>query len=153
MSQRTVVRRQGLKDHTHAPTLEAIPRSLPISEARYSQISLQWTKLLHSCGQGLEDHAHPPTLEALPRSLPIVAAPGAAAKCRQMGYTNVTELDHGQTVSVADGRLTLSGTQGVFQTNYNIFMLLDCIHYGCCRYVRSVRFSPRSWYISNTTRR
>eukprot|EP00208_Stichococcus_sp_RCC1054_P003332 CAMPEP_0206140588 /NCGR_PEP_ID=MMETSP1473-20131121/9954_1 /ASSEMBLY_ACC=CAM_ASM_001109 /TAXON_ID=1461547 /ORGANISM="Stichococcus sp, Strain RCC1054" /LENGTH=298 /DNA_ID=CAMNT_0053534787 /DNA_START=250 /DNA_END=1146 /DNA_ORIENTATION=+ len=62
--------------------------------------------------QGLEDHAHPPTLEALPRSLPIVAAPGAAAKCRQMGYTNVTELDHGQTVSVADGRLTLSGTQG-----------------------------------------
>ncbi len=62
--------------------------------------------------QGLEDHAHPPTLEALPRDLPIVAAPGAAAKCRSLGYSNVTELDHGQTVPVAGGRLTLTGTQG-----------------------------------------
>lgn len=32
--------------------------------------------------------------------------------CRQLGYTNVTELDHGQTLTVADGKLSLTGTEG-----------------------------------------
>lgn len=62
--------------------------------------------------QALEDHAHPPTLEVLPRDIPIVAESGAAEKCRGMGYSNVTELTHGQTLEVADGRLSLTATQG-----------------------------------------
>ncbi len=53
-----------------------------------------------------------PTLEVLPRDLAVVAQPGAAAKCRGLGYANVTELDHGQTLAVAGGRLTLTGTEG-----------------------------------------
>lgn len=62
--------------------------------------------------QALEDHAHPPTLDAMPRDVAIVAEPGAAKKCRDLGYSNVTELSHGQTLDVADGRLSLSATQG-----------------------------------------
>lgn len=62
--------------------------------------------------QGLEDHAHPPTLDVLPRDVPIVAEPGAAKKCRGLGYSDVTELSHGQTLKVAEGRLSLTATQG-----------------------------------------
>lgn len=62
--------------------------------------------------QALEDHAHPPTLDVLPRDAAVVAEPGAAKKCRDLGYTNVTELCHGQTLDVAGGRLSLTATQG-----------------------------------------
>lgn len=62
--------------------------------------------------QGLDDHCHMPTLEKLPRDIPVVAQPDAAQKCRQLGYKNVTELDHGQTLTVADGKLSLTGTEG-----------------------------------------
>ena len=45
--------------------------------------------------QGLEDHAHPPTLEKLNRDLPVVASPNGAKVARDLGYTNVTSLEHG----------------------------------------------------------
>lgn len=48
----------------------------------------------------------------LPRDLPVVAQPEAADKCRKLGYTQIYELDHGQTVTMAGGKLTLTGTEG-----------------------------------------
>lgn len=62
--------------------------------------------------QGLDDHCHLPTLEVLPRDLPVVAQPEAAEKCRKLGYKQIYELDHGQTVTMAGGKLTLTATEG-----------------------------------------
>jgi L-ascorbate metabolism protein UlaG (beta-lactamase superfamily) len=47
--------------------------------------------------QGLEDHAHPPTLMQLDRSIPVVASPNAAKVVKQLNYTQVTALGHGET--------------------------------------------------------
>lgn len=60
----------------------------------------------------MDDHCHLPTLEKLPRDLPVVAQPDAAEKCRKLGYKQIYELDHGQTVTIAGGKLTLTGTEG-----------------------------------------
>ena len=32
----------------------------------------------------------------------------------KLGYTRVTELDHGQTVTVAGGRMTVTAVEGAF---------------------------------------
>ncbi|NJK38277.1 MAG: MBL fold metallo-hydrolase [Oscillatoriales cyanobacterium RM2_1_1] len=45
--------------------------------------------------QGLEDHAHPPTLKQLDKSIPVVGSPGAAKVARELGYSQVTALEHG----------------------------------------------------------
>jgi L-ascorbate metabolism protein UlaG (beta-lactamase superfamily) len=50
--------------------------------------------------QGLEDHAHPPTLEQLNRAIPVVGSPNAAKVVRELGYTNVTELNHKETFTL-----------------------------------------------------
>lgn len=50
--------------------------------------------------QGLEDHAHPETLKKLDRLLPVVGSPNAAKVVRELGYTQVTELAHGQSIAV-----------------------------------------------------
>lgn len=50
--------------------------------------------------QGLEDHAHPETLKKLDRQIPVVGSPNAAKVVRKLGYNQVTELAHGQSVSV-----------------------------------------------------
>ncbi|WP_427158047.1 MBL fold metallo-hydrolase [Aliinostoc sp. HNIBRCY26] len=47
--------------------------------------------------QGLEDHAHPPTLKQLDKQIPVVASPNAAKVVRELGYTNVTSLAHGES--------------------------------------------------------
>jgi L-ascorbate metabolism protein UlaG (beta-lactamase superfamily) len=47
--------------------------------------------------QGLEDHAHPPTLKQLDRHIPVVASPNATRVVQELGYTQVTTLDHGKT--------------------------------------------------------
>jgi len=44
--------------------------------------------------QGLEDHAHPPTLRQLDKNIPVVASPNAAKVVRELGYKNVTVLEH-----------------------------------------------------------
>ncbi|PZD72546.1 hypothetical protein C1752_03381 [Acaryochloris thomasi RCC1774] len=49
--------------------------------------------------QGLPDHAHPPTLKALDHDIPVVASPNAAKLVKEMGYRQVTALDHGETFS------------------------------------------------------
>lgn len=52
--------------------------------------------------QGLEDHAHPPTLKQLDRHIPVVASPNAAKVVRDLDYTQVIALGHGETFNLAD---------------------------------------------------
>ena len=47
--------------------------------------------------QGLEDHAHPPTLKELDKTIPVVASPNAAKVVRELGYQNITVLEHQQS--------------------------------------------------------
>lgn len=61
--------------------------------------------------QGLEDHAHPPTLKQLDRSIPVVGSPNAAKVVRELGYTNVTALQHGETFTL-EHQLEIKATPG-----------------------------------------
>ena len=61
--------------------------------------------------QGLEDHTHPPTLQQLDRAIPVVASPNAAKVVRELGYTTVTPLAHGESYSVGD-RVQIQATPG-----------------------------------------
>lgn len=60
----------------------------------------------------IDDHAHRPTLRRLPKSLPVVGSASAAKVARELGYTTVFELDHGQTLEMCDGKLQITGTAG-----------------------------------------
>lgn len=62
--------------------------------------------------QGLPDHAHVPTLKQLPKELPVVASPAAARIAADLGFKCIYELDHGQEMTVADGRLRMRATAG-----------------------------------------
>ncbi|MEO0803675.1 MAG: MBL fold metallo-hydrolase [Cyanobacteria bacterium J06642_2] len=61
--------------------------------------------------QGLEDHAHPETLKALDRSIPVIASPNAAKVVRELNYTSVTELAHGEKHVLGD-RLEIQAMPG-----------------------------------------
>jgi len=50
--------------------------------------------------QGLPDHAHPATLKQLDRQIPVVGSPSAAKLVRELGYTQVTALAHGEVFSI-----------------------------------------------------
>ncbi|WP_041233481.1 MBL fold metallo-hydrolase [Cylindrospermum stagnale] len=50
--------------------------------------------------QGLEDHAHPPTLKQLDHNIKVVGSPNAAKVVKQLGYTQVTALAHGETFTL-----------------------------------------------------
>lgn len=50
--------------------------------------------------QGLEDHAHPPTLKELAKNIPVVASPNAARVVKELGYENVTTLEHGSCLQL-----------------------------------------------------
>lgn len=52
--------------------------------------------------QGLEDHAHPPTLKKLDHNLPVVASPNGAKVAQEIGYTNVTSLEHGEVFHLGE---------------------------------------------------
>ncbi|MBE9042874.1 MBL fold metallo-hydrolase [Pleurocapsales cyanobacterium LEGE 10410] len=52
--------------------------------------------------QGLEDHAHPPTLKKLDHNLPVVASPNGAKVVQELGYTNVTALEHGEVFQLGE---------------------------------------------------
>ena len=62
--------------------------------------------------QGLPDHAHKPTLELLPKDLPVVGSPAAAHVVANMGFKNVFELDHGQSMTFCNGALQIQATVG-----------------------------------------
>ncbi len=61
--------------------------------------------------QGLPDHAHPETLKALDRNIPVVGSPAAAKVVRELGFTSVSSLNHGETHVVGD-RLHIQATIG-----------------------------------------
>lgn len=52
--------------------------------------------------QGLEDHCHPPTLKRLDATTPVIASPSAAKVVRELGYTQVMALAHGDQTILAD---------------------------------------------------
>lgn len=52
--------------------------------------------------QGLEDHAHPATLKQLDRQIPVVGSPSAAKLVREIGYSQVTALTHGELFTIPD---------------------------------------------------
>lgn len=60
--------------------------------------------------QGLEDHAHPPTLKELDKSIPVVASPNAAKVVKELGYTNITPLEHHQTYQL--GQVEIQAVPG-----------------------------------------
>eukprot|EP00197_Chlamydomonas_leiostraca_P013760 CAMPEP_0202865702 /NCGR_PEP_ID=MMETSP1391-20130828/6305_1 /ASSEMBLY_ACC=CAM_ASM_000867 /TAXON_ID=1034604 /ORGANISM="Chlamydomonas leiostraca, Strain SAG 11-49" /LENGTH=283 /DNA_ID=CAMNT_0049545569 /DNA_START=222 /DNA_END=1072 /DNA_ORIENTATION=+ len=62
--------------------------------------------------QSLDDHAHLPTLRVFPKSVPVVANPSAAAIARSLGFTDVRVVDHGQSITVCEGRLKITATVG-----------------------------------------
>ncbi len=61
--------------------------------------------------QGLEDHAHPPTLEVLDHNLPVIASVNAAKVCKDMGYSDVRAIDHGESYVFAD-KLEIKAVKG-----------------------------------------
>jgi L-ascorbate metabolism protein UlaG (beta-lactamase superfamily) len=61
--------------------------------------------------QGLEDHAHPPTLQQLDRQIPVVASPNAAKVVTELGFSNVTTLNHGESFNLA-GAVEIKAIEG-----------------------------------------
>lgn len=61
--------------------------------------------------QGLEDHAHPPTLKQLDHSIPVVGSANAAKVVKELGFTQVTALAHGETFSW-DQSVEITATPG-----------------------------------------
>jgi L-ascorbate metabolism protein UlaG (beta-lactamase superfamily) len=64
--------------------------------------------------QGLADHCHPPTLALLDRQLPVVGSASAAARARQLGFSQVTALRPGEQLAWPDGdqQLQITATAG-----------------------------------------
>lgn len=60
--------------------------------------------------QGLEDHAHPATLKTFDKSLPVVGSPNAVKVVSNLGFTDVTTLDHGDAVT--RGEVTVKAVPG-----------------------------------------
>jgi L-ascorbate metabolism protein UlaG (beta-lactamase superfamily) len=60
--------------------------------------------------QGLEDHAHPPTLKELDKTIPVVASPNAAKVVKELGYTNITTLEHQKTYQL--GQVEIQAVPG-----------------------------------------
>jgi hypothetical protein len=44
----------------------------------------------------------------------VLASPSAAAVARELGYKTVYEIDHGQELSVCEGRMRVKATQGAW---------------------------------------
>lgn len=61
--------------------------------------------------QGLPDHAHVPTLKQLDRNIPVIASPSGAKVARQLNYTDVTTMEHGQAYQFGD-RLSIRALPG-----------------------------------------
>ncbi len=61
--------------------------------------------------QGLEDHAHPPTLKALDHDLPVVGSPNAAKVVKELGYTQVRSLAHGESY-ILDETIVIKAVPG-----------------------------------------
>ncbi len=58
-----------------------------------------------------------PTLERLPKDLHVVASPAGAKVAAGLGFKNVTALDHGEEIAIADGKMTIRATAGASAFN------------------------------------
>ncbi len=85
---------------------------MPSCFAGYFAQHSEFSSIILLSAQGLDDHAHKPTLERLPKDKLVVGSPAAAAVCQSLGFTNVFGLDHGNTMSVCNGRLQITATAG-----------------------------------------
>lgn len=61
--------------------------------------------------QGLEDHAHPPTLKELDKEIPVVASPNAAKVVKELGYKEITTLDHAESFELG-GKVVIRAVPG-----------------------------------------
>eukprot|EP01023_Acetabularia_acetabulum_P051031 TRINITY_DN5595_c0_g3_i1.p1 TRINITY_DN5595_c0_g3~~TRINITY_DN5595_c0_g3_i1.p1 ORF type:complete len:326 (+),score=19.90 TRINITY_DN5595_c0_g3_i1:62-1039(+) len=108
---------------------------------------------IHVC-QPIADHLHKPTLKALDKSLPVVASVAAADIIKnELGYTNVTPIDHEQSVTICDGKITVTATQGAltgppWSKRNNGFMIKENVKDGV-----SVYFEPHCDFIDDSVRR
>ncbi len=109
---------QSLQTAVHNMCTTALERSAGRHKQAYSSATcaqpLSRLGRVHNGGvrQGLPDHAHEPTLRQLPKELPVVASPSAARIAADLGFKRVYELDHGQEMTAADGRLRIRATAG-----------------------------------------
>ncbi|HIK33457.1 MAG TPA: MBL fold metallo-hydrolase [Oscillatoriales cyanobacterium M59_W2019_021] len=92
--------------------------------------------------QGLPDHAHPPTLEQLDRAIPVVGSEGAAKVVRELGYTQVTALAHGETFVLRDAvEITaVPGSPIGLTTVENGYVLRDL------RHNRTLYYEPHGYH-------
>ena len=98
----------------------------------------------------IDDHAHRPTLQRLPKSLPVVGSPSAAAVARSLGYTTVYEVDHGQEVTICDGKIRIRATQGAlvgppWSKRENGFVLRETSREGISLY-----YEPHADYVASS---
>ncbi|KAH7622810.1 hypothetical protein Ndes2526B_g02088 [Nannochloris sp. 'desiccata'] len=98
----------------------------------------------------IDDHAHRPTLQRLPKSIPVVGSPSAAAVARNLGYTTVYEVDHGQEVVISDGKLKIRATQGAlvgppWSKRENGFVLSEISTTGISLY-----YEPHADYVASS---
>jgi len=109
---------QSLQTAVHNMCTTALERSAGRHKQAYGSTTcaqpLSRLGRVHNGGvrQGLPDHAHEPTLRQLPKELPVVASPSAARIAADLGFKRVYELDHGQEMTAADGRLRIRATAG-----------------------------------------
>lgn len=61
--------------------------------------------------QGLEDHAHPATLKELDHNIAVVASPNATKVCQELGYQDITTLNHGES-HIIDGKIEIKAVKG-----------------------------------------
>lgn len=61
--------------------------------------------------QGLPDHTHVPTLEKCDRAIPIIASPSAAKIATDLGFEQVTALEHGENTEITP-ELVISAVPG-----------------------------------------
>ncbi|MDX2230375.1 MAG: MBL fold metallo-hydrolase [Leptolyngbyaceae cyanobacterium bins.349] len=60
--------------------------------------------------QGADDHCHVPTLEKLDRTIPAISSPTAAKTLKQLGFEQVTALNHWQEITL--DQLTIKAILG-----------------------------------------
>jgi L-ascorbate metabolism protein UlaG (beta-lactamase superfamily) len=98
----------------------------------------------------IDDHAHRPTLQRLPKSIPVVGSPSAAEVARNLGYSTVYEVDHGQEVVICDGKLKIRATQGAlvgppWSKRENGFVLSETSSSGISLY-----YEPHADYVASS---
>ena len=95
--------------------------------------------------QGLPDHAHPETLQQLDRQIPVVASPSAAKLVQQLGYAEVTALQHGELFNMPNllTILAVTGSPTGPTTVENGYIIRDLTS------DRSIYYEPHGYHDKN----